>query len=207
MRDVLGRRTRHLVPVLDRLYDPNNVAACLRTADALGLQDVHVVAAPRVSARGLREDARAVALDAGRWVTRVRHADPAVALARLEAEGYRVVVAGFAADARAPEELPLDRPLAVVFGAERDGVTGPLAERAALRVTLPMRGFVQSLNVAAALAVIMSRLRDRLDAELAPAVWQLDSARAAALLDAWLVADVAHAERILAELERRDGPA
>lgn len=197
MREVLTRRTRRLTAVLDRFYDPNNVAACMRTADALGVQDVWVVRSDRTSPLGLREPSRAVSLDAARWLTRI-DCEPDDVVPRLG--DHRLVVTALDGTDTL-DAIPLDRPLAVVFGAERDGAADALIAAAEHRVALPMRGFSQSLNVSVAFGIVMSRLRERLERERDD--WVLGPDARAALLDGWVHRDVAHADAILAELGRR----
>ncbi|MFO0745530.1 MAG: RNA methyltransferase [Myxococcota bacterium] len=201
MRGVLARRTRHLTALLEHFHDPHNIAACARSADAVGLQDLHIV-----PEHGRMPDlGRATSMRAERWLTLASHPTPGDAVTALRAAGYRLAVT--ALDGPTPPvpvaEVPLDRPLVVAFGNERSGVSEALAAAADLRVVLPMRGFVQSLNVSVAFALLMSQLRERLEGELEPALWTLPDDVRVALLDRWVEGDVAHAKAILAELVAR----
>jgi len=64
-------------------------------------------------------------------------------------------IADLSPDSVPPEQIPLDRPVCLWFGAELVGV-GPEAQRAATGVvTVPMRGLAQSLNVSVAAALTL----------------------------------------------------
>jgi len=223
MRAVAARRTRHLVALCERFFDLHNIAACLRTADALGLQELHVVpepASPEVSRRPPRDltlaqelaqppddtdadaDAdpgRSVSMASERWVDRVDHPSTTEAIATLRGAGHRIAVTalGGAGEITPLDALPLDRPLTIIWGNERSGVSAEAIAHADLRVTIPMRGFVPSLNVSVAFAIAMSRLRDRLEAERPESDWTRSVAEQEALGARWLYAHVPHAAAIM----------
>jgi tRNA (guanosine-2'-O-)-methyltransferase len=207
MRAVAARRTRWLTLVCERFYDLHNVAACMRTADAFGLQEVHAVIDQSLPAEHERRPprdvvladdiARSVSLKAERWVDRLEHATTGEALSRLRARGYRIALAT-PEDTRPIGRVPLERPLALVMGSERDGVSPEALADGDLRVGIPMRGFVQSLNVSVAFAVLMAPLRERLEQELPSERWSLSDGERRALVARWLAASVPHAAAILA---------
>src|SRR5687768_13252686 len=68
MDAVIARRTRSLIPVLEELADPHNGAAVLRSADAFGCHEVHVVNAERPFAVSHR-----VSRGTDRWLELVHH--------------------------------------------------------------------------------------------------------------------------------------
>ncbi len=192
MRAVAAARTRHLTAVFDRFYDTHNIAACMRSADVFGLQDMHVVpesGLPEHERRPPRDVtiARAVSLNADQWVDRFNHRS---SLAALEALRPRHLIVATTMHGKHIDEVPVDRPVAVLFGNERDGLHPDVIAAADLCVTVPMRGFAQSLNVSVAFAIVMSRLRERIDAPLS-------TTEQTTLVARWLVAHVPHAKAIL----------
>src|SRR5437016_13719943 len=84
----LSRRTRAVVPVLDAVDDPRNVAAVLRTADAFGIQEVHVIEGeqPFLAARRVTQGAE-------RWLDVIRHASAEDCVVALRRRDFRVYVA------------------------------------------------------------------------------------------------------------------
>jgi tRNA (guanosine-2'-O-)-methyltransferase len=149
---VIAHRTRTVVPVLEAVDDPRNVAAILRSADAFGLQEVHLI-------EGAQEFlvSRRVTQGAERWIDLVRHPSPSACVASLHARGFRVYVATMQGELR-PEDLRDMGRVALVFGNEHDGASPALLSGCDGRCSVPMRGFSQSLNVSVAAAVALYTL-------------------------------------------------
>jgi tRNA (guanosine-2'-O-)-methyltransferase len=200
LRSVLTCRTRRLTLLLDQVHDAHNIAACARTCDAFGLQDLHVI--PQTG-KPLRLS-KMVSTGAHRWITVHIHEDVTAARRALGARGYRVAVAEVedGASSSTPATIELTDPLCLAFGNERDGISEALREAADLRFHIPMAGFVESFNVSVAVAITVSRLRERLDG-LDPANWRLSDDEQSALLDTWVVEDVPQARAVLLEIARR----
>lgn len=146
---VLAERTRSVVPVLDGLYDPHNVAAVLRSADAFGTQEVHIIE----GAEPLLASQR-ITTGADKWLDVVRHRDPRACVRRLKERGYSVFAAMMDGQVT-PEQLAEMPRVALVFGSEHTGVSAAVLEQCDGRYTIPMRGFAQSLNVSVAAALTL----------------------------------------------------
>lgn len=199
-RAVLGRRTRRITALLERVHDPHNLSACVRSCDAFGIQHLHIV--PEIGVE--LKLSRKVASGAQRWVSLHVHADTATAVSALRAEGYGLYATalGDVATTMPVRNTPLERPLCVVFGNERDGVSDALLKAADGNVTVPMYGFVDSFNISVAFALTMHTLRDRLAAS-GIADGDLSPQERTRLLDRWVISDVPRADEVLAELGRR----
>lgn len=152
IEDVIRSRTDSLVLVLDRIIDPHNSSAVLRSADAFGVQTVHVI----VGERGFRAS-RGVSKGTHRWLDVIRYEDAEACARRLKKDGYAIYIAAMDADTR-PEDLHDTPRLAVVFGNEHRGVSPELRNLADGTFSIPMRGFVESLNVSVAAAIAMQTL-------------------------------------------------
>lgn len=155
----LAQRTRYVRCAIEAVHHRHNVSAILRTCDALGLQHVHLVEGHFTPSKG-------AARGADRWLDIHRHQQPEEAISELRAAGFAIWIADFASPPVAPEQIPLDRPVCLWFGAELMGV-GPAAQAAADGiVTIPMRGLAQSLNVSVAAALALRPVAERARAEL-----------------------------------------
>lgn len=150
---VVGRRLRGLTVVLDQLEDTFNMAAVLRSCEAFGLQDVHVVENPDVPFAPHDK----VTQGCDKWLDIHRYKTFAACARALRAAGYRISVSAVREDARSVFEMEFDRPLALVFGNERTGVTPDALAAADEAFWIPMRGFTRSLNVSAAVSATLSR--------------------------------------------------
>lgn len=154
-RDLAGLldkgRQSALLLVLDGIQDPHNLGACLRTADAAG---VDAVIAPADRAVGLTATARKVASGAAASVPFVPVSNLARTLRGLRAQGLWLV--GTCGDAGANlYESDLRGPLALVMGAEDKGLRRLTREHCDQLVHIPMAGRVGSLNVSVATGIVL----------------------------------------------------
>lgn len=141
--------------VLDGVEDPHNLGACLRVADAMG---VHAVIAPKDRAVGLNATVRKVASGAAEHIPFLAVTNLARTLRELKDAG--VFVIGTTMDA--PSSLhntKLDGPIAIVLGAEGDGIRRLTRETCDALVTIPMFGSVESLNVSVASGMCLYEIR------------------------------------------------
>jgi tRNA (guanosine-2'-O-)-methyltransferase len=149
MEAVAAARTRDVVVVLDGLTDPHNTSAVLRSADAFGVQEVHVV----VGAEPFRA-AHRVARGTHLWLDIVRHRTAEACAQALHARGFTILVATMGGEKR-PEDLPALERVAIVFGNEHAGVSPALRSQADGTYAISMVGFVESLNVSVAAAITL----------------------------------------------------
>ena len=141
--------------ILDGVEDPHNLGACLRVADAMG---VHAVIAPKDRAVGLNATVRKVACGAAETVPFIAVTNLARTIRELKDAG--VFVVGTTMDA--PSNLlntKLDGPIAIVLGAEGDGLRRLTIENCDALVAIPMFGSVESLNVSVASGICLYEVR------------------------------------------------
>ncbi|MEO0421461.1 MAG: 23S rRNA (guanosine(2251)-2'-O)-methyltransferase RlmB [Pseudomonadota bacterium] len=140
-----------LLLVLDGVQDPHNLGACLRSANAVGVDAVIV---PRDRAAGLSPTVRKVACGAAESTPLVTVTNLARALGQLREAGVRLI----GTSDQATETLwqaDLRGPTAIVMGGEAKGLRRLTAEACDQLVQLPMAGVVESLNVSVAAGVCL----------------------------------------------------
>jgi 23S rRNA (guanosine2251-2'-O)-methyltransferase len=140
-----------LLLVLDGVTDPHNLGACLRSADAAGVDAVIV---PRDKSADLNATVRKVACGAAEVIPFLRVTNLARTLASLKARGIWL----FGAAGEAENTIynsDLKGPLALVMGAEGSGLRRLTRESCDHLVKLPMAGSVSSLNVSVATGVCL----------------------------------------------------
>lgn len=135
---------------LDQIQDPRNFGAILRTADAFG---VHGVVVPRHHAVGLTEAATRTAMGAVEYVGVARESNLVSALEKIKKSGIWVYGATSERGA-SPWTADLKGPVCLVLGSEGEGIRPLVARTCDVMLSVPMRGEVGSLNVAAAGAVL-----------------------------------------------------
>ncbi|GMA39542.1 TrmH family RNA methyltransferase [Mobilicoccus caccae] len=146
------------VIVLEDIVDHTNVGAVFRSAAALGVDAVLVT--PRCADPLYRRSVR-VSMGTVFQVPWTRTGEWPGGVADLQALGFTVAAFALEADAVDLDDLAVDPPerLALVMGAEGDGLGHRTVTGSDLVVRIPMAGGVDSLNVAAASAVAMWALR------------------------------------------------
>lgn len=148
---ILDGKTNPLLLVLDGVTDPHNLGACLRSADAAG---VCAVIVPKDKSAQLNAIARKVAVGAAEVVPLIRVTNLARTLRELQQKGVWLV--GAAGEATQDiYQAKLTGPLAIVMGAEGDGMRRLTRETCDELISIPMSGSVSSLNVSVATGVCL----------------------------------------------------
>ncbi len=147
--------------ILDHIQDPHNLGACLRTADAAGVQGVIVT---KDQAVGITPTVCKVASGAAETVPVYQVTNISRTIAWLKEQGIWVVGAAGEAD-KTIYETDINMPLALVMGAEEKGMRRLTREQCDFLVKIPMQGSVDSLNVSVAAGVLIyEAFRQRLGA-------------------------------------------
>jgi 23S rRNA (guanosine2251-2'-O)-methyltransferase len=148
---LLGVNQNSLLLVLDGIQDPHNLGACLRTADACGIDAVII---PRDRAVKVNATVRKVAAGGAESVPIIEVTNIARSLKDLKQAGVWIYGTSDIA-----EESLYDHdyrgPIALVMGAEGSGLRRLTLESCDHLVKLPMRGQVESLNVSVATGVCL----------------------------------------------------
>jgi 23S rRNA (guanosine2251-2'-O)-methyltransferase len=140
-----------LLLILDCIQDPHNLGACLRTADAVGIDAVIL---PKDRSATLTPVVRKVASGAAETVPLVQVTNLARTLAQLKELGVWIIGASMAAQ-HSLYQIDFKCPAAIVLGAEGTGLRRLTEENCDLLMNIPMVGSVESLNVSVAAAVCL----------------------------------------------------
>jgi tRNA(Leu) C34 or U34 (ribose-2'-O)-methylase TrmL len=179
---VLQRRTSRLLIVVERSTQSHNYTAIIRTAEALGIQHLWVIAPPSIDGStgtaGGRKSRKgkdqwkddqaelerhcAYARGAVKWVSLRAFSNTTECIEALRADGRKIWVTDLSQKAEclggAGTSAKLPEKLALCFGSEATGATPELLDAADRRVYLPLNGFADSLNLSVAAALCMQRL-------------------------------------------------
>ncbi len=161
--EVLDYRTSHITVVLEDFYQPLNASAVLRSCDLRGIQDIHIVE------NNYEYDVNPdVVLGSTKWLNLYHYKGgefntPAV-YEHLHEKGYKIVATCPHRDDFTPDTLPLDQPIALVFGTEKLGLSDYAVEHADMHVRIPMYGFTESYNISVSAALLLYSLTNRLHA-------------------------------------------
>lgn len=147
---MLARRQPDLTVCMEQVHKPHNVSAIVRTADAVGVHEVHAVW-PGNRMRTMASSAAG----SNSWVTVTTHSTIADAVSQLKARGMQILATHLSDDAVDFREIDYTRPTCILMGQEKTGITQEALDLADQDIIIPMTGMVQSLNVSVASALIL----------------------------------------------------
>lgn len=195
--EIVDKRTRHITVVLENIYQSHNASAVLRSCDCFGVQDVYTV-----ETLYKLDISKGVTKNAHKWLTLHRFMQPdtdniTTCYEQLRSNGYKIAATSPHAGALSIAELNVDKPLALVFGAEKTGLTEKAMNQADYKVFIPMSGFSESLNLSVSVALTLYETTQRLKKEMEPALWSLSEEEKIALIFDWLRKSIRSSDSLL----------
>ena len=164
LETALRQRQFDMTLVVENVWDPHNVAAILRSADAAGVAEMHLLyyveTLPNVKRIGKQSSS-----SANKWIDFHVHESVSDCVTRLRDEGYMIYASHLSQSSTSLYDIDATKKCAFVVGNESRGVSDELAAAADAVFSIPMMGMVQSLNVSVATAITLyEALRQRLAA-------------------------------------------
>jgi tRNA (guanosine-2'-O-)-methyltransferase len=172
-------RTRHLTAVLENVYHSQNISAVIRTIECLGIQDLHLL-----EDKYTYEVNKRVVKGSTKWVDIHRFNTRESLIADLRAKGYLIAATSPGKASIPIQEVPLDQKLAVVFGAEQNGISNSMLRQADIAFTIPMFGFTESYNLSVSAGIALHYIIDKLHQQ-DQVQWQLSEEEKYQLLVSW----------------------
>jgi tRNA (guanosine-2'-O-)-methyltransferase len=193
LQQVLNQRQPDLTVLAEDIHKPHNIAAIIRTCDAVGILTVHAV-----NHHSDTPTFSQVAKGSEKWVNLHFHTEIKTAIKHLQASNHQVYAAHLSDVAVDYRQVDYTQPTAILLGTEKWGVSPEAADLVDGHIIIPMQGMVQSLNVSVANAVILFEAqRQRLEAGLYNQV-RLDPATYRRLIFEWGYPEIA-------QMYRREG--
>jgi tRNA (guanosine-2'-O-)-methyltransferase len=150
IRELLEKRQTDLTLVMDNVNKPHNLAAIIRSCDAVGIHQVHAI-----SYRSSIRTRQHTAAGASRWL-KVRLSESIEPVGeKLHETGAQILVAHYCPEAVDFRSIDYTRPTAIVMGEELKGPSQAALNMADNFICIPMMGMVESLNVSVAAALIL----------------------------------------------------
>jgi len=164
LRTVLDQRMGDLTVMMEAVDKPHNLSAILRTCDAVGVLEAHVVSLP-----GRPRTFNTTARGSQKWVPLHPHASIEDALRLLQGRGFRIFGTHLGVEAQDYRACDFTAPTCFLLGAEKWGLSPEAQRLVDQALFIPMGGMVQSLNVSVAAAILLfEALRQRQQAGLLP---------------------------------------
>ena len=197
IEDIAKKRTRHITVVVENLFQSHNMSAILRTAECLGIQDVHII-----EQNFEYEISSQVALGAQKWLSIYRYNNAVnntvSCLKDLKEKGYKIIATMPAENQSLLNDISLEAKSAFLFGTELTGLTQDAVNMADEFVKIPMYGFTESYNVSVSVALTMMNVNERL--RKSSLNWSLSDEEILDLELEWLKKSIKDSERIVEKL-------
>ena len=157
IESVLAFRTRYVTVALEDIHTSQNAGAVLRNCDNLGIQDVHIIEQTTSFKVNLN-----VTRGCQKWLTTHRyakqHGNTCNCIETLKNRGYRIVATTPHKAALNLSDLAVDRPIALLFGNELEGLSETALTQADTLLKIPTYGFSESFNVSVSTALCLQSI-------------------------------------------------
>ncbi|MFK8038366.1 MAG: TrmH family RNA methyltransferase [Crocinitomicaceae bacterium] len=198
---LIENRTRHVTVVLENLFQPHNASAVMRSCDCFGIQDAHII-----ENYNKYEVNREIDMGSSKWLNTYKYKkaehNTLEAINLLKGKGYKIVATTPHTNDCMIDELPIDQPIALMFGTELGGLTDVALEHADAYVKLPMYGFTESYNISVCVALALFSVTERIRKD--PNInWQLSEQEKHEILLAWTKNVVKHPGKVEAIYNER----
>lgn len=147
----LAKRQPDLTLLTEQIHKPRNIAALVRTSDAVGIHELNMVWPWRE-----HRSYSGTAMGSDRWVNIIRHDSMDNAIDTLHAANYQIYAAHLSDKAVDFRTVDYVQPCAILLGNEKQGVSELAAKKVDKHIVIPMMGMVESFNVSVAAAIILS---------------------------------------------------
>ena len=196
--EVAKTRTNHFTVAIEDVGHLHNVSAVMRSCEAFGVQNLHVVE----EEFGKRID-REIAMGAQKWTTLHRYNASAKAVEELRSSGYRIVATTPHKKEKTLADFKISSPAALFLGSEANGLSDQLLAEADDFIYIPTYGFTHSLNISVSAAIIIQDLMHRLrDSEVN---WQLSEEEQNELQLKWLKKHIKEIDVVIERFEEKKG--
>lgn len=152
LRSVLDKRQGNITVVLENVFDPHNISAVMRTADAVGIQDIYILNTriPRHKKWGTRSSS-----SAAKWLTIHQYGNADECFSSLRKRYSTILTTHLSSDAVSLHSIDFTGSMALVFGNEHSGVSEEIRALADGNFIIPQVGIIRSLNISVACAVTL----------------------------------------------------
>ncbi len=192
--EVSGNRTHHVAIIVENLYQSHNMSAVLRTAECLGVQNVHII-----ENNFEYKVSKEVSMGADKWLSMYRYHDKEnnteACLQVVKAAGYKIVATMPAEHDCLLDDIDITEPKAFLFGTELLGLTPQAIAMADEFVKIPMYGFTESYNISVSVALTMMNVVQRL--HHSDIHWQLSPEELLDLRLSWIKKSIKDVESII----------
>jgi len=183
IKKVVAFKQPALTVVIEDVHDPHNVSAILRSCDAVGVIDVHLVYVNETFPKMGKKSSAGTR----KWINRYEYNNIDECFSKLKDDGFTICTTHMAKDSISLYDIDFStKKIAIVIGNEHRGVSERAVELSDINYLIPMYGMVQSLNVSVATAVSLYEASRQLSAAGKYDKQQFSDVTYKNTVDAWL---------------------
>jgi tRNA (guanosine-2'-O-)-methyltransferase len=180
---VASMRTYHISVVIEDVFQPQNASAVIRTCECFGIQKLHII--ENNNEYNVNPD---VVRGSDNWIHihrwNKKNQNTVDCLKQLKQEGYTIAATSLNENSISLYDLPVNKPLVLVFGNEGKGISSNVKQHADVFVKIPMYGFTESFNISVSAAICLSHLTGKM--RNSDVQWQLPEKEQRTLLIEWM---------------------
>lgn len=154
---VLSQRTKHFTVATEDVYQLHNTSAVMRSCDAFGIQELHVI-----EERNTKKIDREIALGAQKWVDLKRYNSVTDCINDLKNKDYQIVATTPHINDCVLKDYDVTSKSCIFFGRETEGLSEEVMDQADNFLKIPMVGFTESLNISVSAAIILQNITSKL---------------------------------------------
>lgn len=143
------------VLILDGIQDPGNLGGILRSAECMGVKNVII---PQKRSVNLTDAVWKTSMGAVAHLNICRTNNIPYVITKLKEEGFKIVGSDLKAE-NYIDELNYNYPLALIVGNEHEGIDPKLIDMCDIKLKIPMKGSIQSLNASVATGIILHTIK------------------------------------------------
>lgn len=149
---VLSKRQPDITVVMENIHDPHNIAAVMRSCDAIGIQEIYIIHTqlPTHKKWGIRTSS-----SANKWLTIHSFEDTKKCFEKVRNHYDKIFTTRLGGQAISLYDMDFTSSLALVFGNEKHGVSTEACQLADGNFVIPQVGMISSLNISVACAVTL----------------------------------------------------
>ena len=185
IKHILSLRTNYVTVAVENIEYSDNINAALRSCEAFGLQDVHIIENSHSYHTNI-----GISKGAAQWLIPKRYNtknsnNTPIALNTLKEQGYSIVATTPHAKNFTISDIPLDKKIALLFGTEETGLSEQALAMSDIRASIPISGFTQSFNISVSVAICLYDITQRLRASTIN--WKLSQDEHDKIMLQWLM--------------------
>lgn len=183
---VLDKRQNDITVIMENVKDPHNIAAVMRTCDAIGISEIFVL---NTNATTHKRFGTKSSSSAQKWMKTNQYTDMKACLDAVRSKYKTILATHLNAEAKSIHETDFTQSCALVFGNEKKGVSNELLAQCDGNLLIPQVGMISSLNISVACAVTIYEAFRQKNLANHYAQRKLNTTEIAALTDFWNISE------------------